>query len=441
MRGTTSPSINGVLSGKVDPNADARPNGLLAANIVHFGRALRAAGLPVGPGRVLEALQALQAVGIGDRRDFYWTLFAVFVNRADQRELFDQTFHIFWRDPKLLERLMQLLLPTLEGAGNREEEAGVNRRVADAMAPVKQPGQGEGDDAPDEEEIELDAVMTYSARELLRHKDFEEMSQAEIDAAKRAIRQLRLPLEKIRTRRAAPDARGRKIDMRRTLRGSLRGGGALINLERKEQRHRHPPLVVLCDISGSMSRYSRMLLHFLHAVTSDRDRVHSFLFGTKLTNVTRQLRDKDIDLALNKIGDLCDDWEGGTRIGHSLAEFNRHWSRRVLGQGAVVLLITDGLDRDAGVGLDHEIDRLHRSCRRLIWLNPLLRFDHYAPLAAGARALIQHIDDFRSIHNLDSMTQLAHLLSGDGVPPRTAMARWQQQGRSGAGSPARETVA
>ncbi|MFW5833711.1 MAG: vWA domain-containing protein [Pseudomonadota bacterium] len=397
--------------------------GLLAANIVHFGRALRAAGLKIGPGQILDALEALAAVGIGSRRDFYWTLFAVFVKRADQRELFDQTFHIFWRDPQLLERLMQLMLPTLEGdnvpEGPRSE---VSRRVADAMAPEKQPGEGEGDE-PDEERVELDAVMTWSANEVLQTKDFEEMSQAEIELAKRAMQRLALPIAKVRTRRFDPHPHGNRVDLRRTLRGSLRGGGALIDLEKKRRRMRPPPLVVLCDISGSMSRYSRLLLHFLHALTNDRDRVYSFLFGTRLTNVTRQLKNRDIDFALDRIGEACTDWSGGTRIGHCLEQFNRVWGRRVLTQGAVVLLITDGLDRDAAENLEKEMDRLQRSCRRLIWLNPLLRFDGYAPLASGAKAMIRHVDAFHSVHNLESLDQLAHIMSQT-APTRGAMHRW-----------------
>ena len=209
----------------------------------------------------------------------------------------------------------------------------------------------------------------------------------------------------------APDPRAARVDLRRTLRWSLRGGGDSIDLARRKVRRRHPPLVVLCDISGSMSRYSRMLLHFMHTITNDRDRVHSFLFGTRLTNVTRYLRHRDVDLALEKIGDEVKDWSGGTRIGRCLQEFNRVWSRRVLGQGAVVVLITDGLDRDAGEGLAVEMERLHKSCRRLIWLNPLLRYDRYAPITAGAKAMIRHVDDFRTVHNLESLRDLADVLS------------------------------
>ncbi len=385
--------------------------GKFIANIMHFGRCLRAAGLPVGPGKVLEAIRAVEAIGIGTREDFYWTLHAVFVNRRDQRELFDQAFHIFWRKPDLLEKMMQLLLPTIE-TDEAPAPNEVNRRLSEALGPQKQPGQGEAPEDSDEPPpIELDATLTFSEREILQSKDFEDMSADEIERAKRLIRDMRLPIMTVPTRRFAPDDHGLRVDLRKTLRRSLRGGGATIDLARKRRIKRHPPLVMLADISGSMDRYSRMLLHFMHAVTNDRDRVHSFVFGTRLTNITRQLRQKDVDVALEKVGALVQDWSGGTRIGHCLDDFNRSWSRRVLGQGAIVLLITDGLDRDAGEGLDASMERLHKSCRRLIWLNPLMRFDGYAPTAMGARAMIDHVDDFRTVHNLSSLNELTSVLA------------------------------
>jgi uncharacterized protein len=411
-------------------------DGRFARNVMHFARTLRAAGLPVGPGRVLDALRAVEQVGFESRQDLYWTLHAVFVNRRDQRELFDQCFHIFWRDPKLLERMMHLLLPTLEGEHEPPREE-TSRRVAEAMAAPREPGAGEGDDEEEEEppEIELDATLTYSARESLQAKDFEQMSAEELAQARREVGRLRLPIMRVPTRRHVADPHGPRVDMRRTLRRSLRGGGAAIDLARKERRLRHPPLVILCDISGSMSRYSRMLLLFMHAITNDRDRVHSFLFGTRLTNVTRHLRNRDIDLALAKIGGLVQDWAGGTRIGACLKDFNRVWSRRVLGQGAVVILISDGLDRDAGVGLAAEMERLHKSCRRLIWLNPLLRYDAYAPITTGAKAMIRHVDDFRPAHSLGSLRDLTAVLSREGARRAEGLSEWvgAAQGAAGRG--------
>ena len=231
-------------------------------------------------------------------------------------------------------------------------------------------------------------------------------------------RSLRLPIMERPTRRMALHPRGRRIDLRKTLRQSMRGGGAIIDIAKRKRLRRPPPLVILCDISGSMSRYSRMLLLFMHTIASDRERVHSFVFGTRLTNVSRYLKNRDVDVALEKVGEVVKDWSGGTRIGHCLEDFNKNWSRRVLGQGAVVMIITDGLDRDAGEGLEVEMERLHKSCRRLVWLNPLLRYDGFEPISTGARAMVRHVDDFRTVHNLDSLAQLADVLSDE--PKRRA---------------------
>jgi hypothetical protein len=389
------------------------PAGRLVENLMFFARTLRAAGLPIGPGRVIEALRAVEAVGIGRREDFYWTLHSVFVNRQDQRPVFDQAFHVFWRNPKLLERMMAMLLPTLTAGEEADRREELSRRLAEALRQDGGNGAARDREAPDEDEVELDAAMTYSQRELLQGIDFEKMSGEELAAARRLVARMRLPIMDVPTRRFRSDPRGRRIDMRATLRASLRSGGVPA-LRRRNPRRRHPPLVIICDISGSMSRYSRIVLHFMHAVTNDRDRVFSFLFGTRLTNITRMLRHRDVDVAVDRVADRVQDWSGGTRIGHCLAEFNAKWSRRVLGQGALVLFISDGLDRDSGEGLTREIERLHKSCRRLIWLNPLLRYDAYEPKSLGAQAIMPHIDDFRPIHNLASLGELTEALARPG---------------------------
>jgi hypothetical protein len=387
---------------------------------MHFARTLRAAGLPVGPGKVIDAVQAVRTVGITDRRDFYWTLHAVFVNRPDQRLIFDQAFHIFWRNPELLKKMMGLVLPELRIEGDEDRGAEMARRLAEALHPQQQQEPKE----TEEVETEIDAVMTFSDREQLRRMDFEKMSIEELARAKAAIARLRLPVGDVPTRRFAPDRRGTRPDLRATMRAALRGSG-LVELKRKRRRRRPPPLVVLCDISGSMSRYSRIFLHFMHAVTNDRDRVYTFVFGTRLTNITRYLRYRDVDLALDRVGEAVADWSGGTRIGHSIAEFNRLWSRRLLGQGAIVLLITDGLDRDAGAGLAREMDRLHRSCRRLIWLNPLLRYAGFEPRSLGMRAMMPHVDEFRPVHNLESLEALIEVLSAPHIRRGAAASEWR----------------
>jgi uncharacterized protein len=385
--------------------AASQTDGRLIANLMHFGRTLRAAGLPVGPGKVLDAVAAVEAVGVTNRSDFYWALHSVFVNRADQRVLFDQAFHVFWRNPELLKKMLALVLPQMNVELPQDQGTEMLRRLAEALHPNQQAKQSE------ESELEIDAAMTFSDKEQLRTMDFEKMSLEELARAKAAIARLRLPVNDIPTRRYARDPRGARADMRATLRAALRSGG-LIELKRRSPRRRPPPLVVLCDISGSMSRYSRVFLHFMHSVTNDRDRVFTFVFGTRLTNITRFLRYKDVDLALDKVAEAVEDWSGGTRIGHAIGEFNRLWSRRVLGQGAVVLLITDGLDRDAGTGLAHQMDRLHRSCRQLIWLNPLLRYEGFEPRSLGMKAMLPYVDEFRPVHNLESLETLIDVISG-----------------------------
>jgi hypothetical protein len=263
-------------------------------------------------------------------------------------------------------------------------------------------------------ELDIDMRLTVSDQELLQKKDFAQMSAAEIASAKAAIKRLMLPLDKVKSRRLVPDRRGHIVDMRRTLRASMKGGGAFIDLKYLGPKTKIPPLVALLDISGSMTDYTRVFLHFLHAVTDARKRVHSFLFGTRLTNVTRSLKAKDPDEALAACSAQVIDWSGGTRIATSLHGFNKLWARRVLTQGAIVLLITDGLERDPDDKLAFEIDRLHRSCRRLIWLNPLLRYEGFEAKAKGVQAMLPHVDEFRPVHNLDSLTDLVRSLSAHG---------------------------
>jgi uncharacterized protein with von Willebrand factor type A (vWA) domain len=391
-----------------EPPSTDGPGGAFATNIVHFVRLLRASGLRLGPGKSMDAVRAVETAGIRRRDDLYWTLFSVLVNRRDQRELFDQAFHIFWRDPKILERMMSLLLPQSDGTAE-PRKSNMSQRLREALLP----GRGEGRASNESKEVEIDATLTFSADELLQKKDFAEMTAEEMEQAKATMARIEWPFHPARTRRLQPDPRGHRIDLRASMQASMRSGGAFIPLKRKSPGERPPPLVVLCDISGSMSQYSRMFLHFMHALSNDRSRVHSFLFGTRLTNISRLLRQRDVDKALAAVSERVPDWSGGTRIGTTLAEFNRMWSRRVLGQGAVVLLLTDGLDRESGAGLPREMERLHKSCSRLIWLNPLLRWEGFEPKAAGIRAILPHVDDFRPVHNLSSMTDLARALSHD----------------------------
>ena len=251
--------------------------------------------------------------------------------------------------------------------------------------------------------------------------DFEAMSAAEINDAKTEIARLRLPLDQRRTRRTRRDDRGSMVDLKATLRQSLRHSGEILQLSRRARLTKPPPLVVLCDISGSMARYAQILLHFLHAVANDRDRVTVFLFGTRLTNITRQLARRDPEAAFEAVAGSVPDWSGGTRIGEAIEQFNRLWARRTLAQGAVVLLVTDGLDRDGAAGLADAMARLHRSTRRLIWLNPLLRYAGFLPITQGAKAILPHVDEFRAIHSLASLRSLIDALSRPALSDKTLL--------------------
>jgi len=399
------------------PDLPLPDDGKIVHNIAHFARALRRAGLPVGPGRVLTAIQAVAAAGFSHRTDFYWTLHACFVNRPEERQVFHQTFRLFWRDPRFMEHMMSLMLPAIRGVQDEPAAAAAAKRAAEALldgAPAPPPPQtGPQDDG--ETQIEIDASQTAAATERLRTLDFEQMSADEAAQAKRMLSRLSLPVPPLKTRRLTPNPRGTRPDGRRTLRAALRTGGEITAIARRRPATRWPALVVLCDISGSMAQYSRMVLHFVHSVANQKGqgwaRVHAFTFGTRLTNITPHLRTRDADTALAAAGRQAQDWQGGTRIGDCLRAFNRDWSRRVLGQGAVVLLITDGLDRGDPADLAHAMQRLHLSAHRVIWINPLLRWDGFAPKASGVRAMLPHVDTFRAGHSVASLQALAQALS------------------------------
>ena len=384
----------------------ANPDGKLAENILFFARTLRDAGMKLGPANVVDCVKAVKVGGISDRDDFYWTLHSVLVNRREDREVFDQAFRLFWRSRELVEKMLQMFSPQVTGDEKPQKPEAAESRVSQALFPDHEQQQ-----EFEQPEIEVDAFLTASSQEVLREKDFAQMTANELRQAREAMSRMRLPINQVRTRRFMAVNRMAKIDPRRMLGQSMRTAGDIVLPQFREVRKVEPPVVILADISGSMSQYSRTFLHFFHALSENRRHVHTFLFGTQLTNITRQLRNKDPDLALQDCADAVDDWSGGTRIGATLHEFNRLWSRRVLGQGAVVLLITDGLEREEYGVLEHEMDRLHRSCRRLIWLNPLLRFEGFEAAARGIRAMLPHVDEFRPVHNLNALSGLCDSLS------------------------------
>ncbi|KPQ07339.1 MAG: Protein containing von Willebrand factor type A (vWA) domain [Rhodobacteraceae bacterium HLUCCA12] len=400
------------------PDLALPENPKLVHNLVHFARALRRAGMPVGPGRVLTAIEAVAGAGFTRKIDFYWVLHACFVGRPEERQVFNQVFRLFWRDPRYMEHMMSMLLPAVRGVQEEHAADAGAKRAAEALldgadAPDRQGQNKDGDD--EETEIEIDASQTASSDERLRTLDFEQMSADEAAAARRMLARLALPVRPIKTRRLVHATTGRRPDWRRTMRQAVRQGGEIAAIARRRPATRWPALVVLCDISGSMSQYSRMVLHFIHTVANRQGqgwaKVHAFTFGTRLTNITRHLRQRDADAALNAAGAEAQDWQGGTRIGQCLHAFNRDWSRRVLGQGAVVLLITDGLDRDDPALLAHEMERLQLSSHRVVWVNPLLRWDGFAPRAKGIRAILPHVDTLRAGHSVASLAALAEAIS------------------------------
>lgn len=396
------------------PQASQLP-GHLADNVMHFGRVLRQAGMPVPTDRIQLALTALQVAGLESKRDFHDTLAACFIDRAEHRELFEQAFYLYWRDPDLAGRMMALLLPRVQA---KTEQASVpeNRRLGDALFPH----QPNAPQPPPPEKIDVDATLTWNERELLQKADFDTMTADEWRAAQRLMRQMAPLFEPIATRRSerapGPGSQAR-IDGRATLQALARSGGDLWQMRWRRPRERPAPLVVLADISGSMSRYSRMLLHFTHALGHADARVESFVFGTRLTRTTRALRQKDPDIAIGRVMRDVKDWSGGTRITTCLRDFNQHWARRVLSGRATVLLISDGLEHGTPDDprceqLRFEMERLHKSCRKLVWLNPLLRFDQFQPRAAGIKAMLPNVDEFLPAHNLQSLQELAAVLAG-----------------------------
>lgn len=394
----------------------------LVANLTHFVQALRRAGVPVGTGALSDMIRALNVVGFDTKSEFYWVLRSLCVTSPEQQQVFDQVFRLFWRDPRYLEHMMAAMLPSVRGVSPEEAAKPAARRASDALVAKQDPDVAP--EMPEGVQIELDFSATQSAKERLASLDFEQMTAEELASAQRIIAALRIPVKPLRGRRLRAGRQTGRPDWRRLMRAASRNAGEFQQVPYRTPQPRKPDLVVICDISGSMSRYSRMMLHFLHAAANPRHarahagwgRVHGFTFGTQLTNITRHLTTQDVDVALAAAGTQAQDWQGGTRIGACLQAFNRDWSRRVLARGAIVVLVTDGLERGAPDQLSQAMERLHLSSHHLIWVNPLLRWEGFAPLAGGIRAMLPHVDSFRAGHSLDSLSDLAQALSRPSDP-------------------------
>lgn len=379
---------------------DPEAHGHLLRNLVLFGRLLRALGLDVTPTQIIDLAEGLKYIDIRRRQDFKNTARTVLVNRREHLELFDRAFDLFWqaRERGELARLELGQLLTRQPKAQQEE-----------LVLTTAEDRGEGPQ-PESEEPGIDQIYTYSAHEVLREKEFSELTADEMEEVKHLMQAMAWELEKRRTRRKTRSPHGVVLDMRRMFRQNLRYGGEPLQLAWRRRKRKRRPLVVICDISGSMERYSRILLQFIYVISNGLEKVEAFVFSTRLTRITRYLQERDIDRALDQVADAVQDWAGGTRIGEALKTFNYEWGRRVLGQGAIVLIISDGWDRGDIALLEREMSRLQLSCHRLIWLNPLLGSINYEPLTRGIQAALPYVDDFMPVHNLESLEQLGDLL-------------------------------
>ena len=388
----------------------ADPGGHILPNLLRFAEVLRRLGLDAGPANVLDMVRATEHVHIGRRGEFYQAARSIFVHRRQDLPIFDEAFQVFWRKPNTARSGMDLRSMGEQRRFRKPQvSAGDDEPMDDALAL-------EGD--PDDDSVSrVNLTRTYSAREVLRQKDFSQFTGQEIAEARRMMEGLNWDLGQRRTRRLIP-GEGANIDVRRTLRRSLQYGGEMFELATRGPKSRPRSLSLICDVSGSMERYTRMLLHFIHSMAAGQN-IEAFLFATRLTRITRQLRYRSIDQAINEVSRAVPDWAGGTRIGEAVKSFNYQWLRRTLRGQAIVLIISDGWDRGDPELLGRETSRLQRSCHRLMWLNPLLGSPGYQPLTQGMQAALPYVDDFLPVHNMNSLQTLAERLSDIG-PQRGA---------------------
>ena len=391
-----------MTSPRLSHNGESQPSTPILHNLVLFGGVLRGLGLDVGAGNMLDLVRAIESVPMGRKQDFKQAARCILVHRKQDLPLFDEAFDVFWRKPATGETTMDL------------RAMGEQTRFRKPQVGPPPPGQtgdpdtGHEDDGSDVDRVDL--TQTYSVREVLREKDFAQFTPREVQDARDMMSQLSWQLGRRRTRRLTP-GRGGHLDLRATLRRNLKSGGGFLELSYRRPKDKLRPLVLICDISGSMERYTKMLLHFIHAISGDLDRVEAFLFATRLTRITRHLNHRGVDQAVAEVSKAVSDWAGGTRIGDAIKTFNYRWLRRVVRGGAVVLVISDGWDRGETDILSQEMSRLQRSCHRLIWLNPLLGSESYEPLTRGMRAALPYIDDFLPVHNFNSLEALGRHLN------------------------------
>ncbi len=381
--------------------------GKLANNLTGFGRALRRAGVPADSARMALAQQAALLVGLGSRPDLGAALEAVLVSREADRAVFRELFDLYFRNPDMASKLLAQLLPSAEG---RAEPSKRRPRVREALQPQKAFGQP-AKPKQEDQKVEFDAAMTASDLQVLKHADFNALSASEFHLVQQLAREVTLPVPQVPMRRTRPGPRGARLYFPGVMRAASRTGGELLRLPRLARCEQPLPLLVLVDVSGSMERYARLLLAFLHSATANHRRRDVFAFGTHLTDLSPAFRLGDTDAMLAAASAAIDDFAGGTRLGDSLTTLRQQHTRRLVGRRTLVLLISDGLDTGEPAVLQHELAWLTRRCRRLVWLNPLLRFEGYQPVARGAAALHQHAHGMLAVHNLSSLQELASSLA------------------------------
>lgn len=419
-------------------NYESRGQGHLFHNLMLFSRVLREMGLDANPTRTIDLARSIEFIGLKSKEDFHDAAKAIMLRRAEEEPVFDYVFQMFWRqwNPPSADQTGQDMTLPPEALGNKkanqsgkpppdsleqDKEKQPPAPAGDESADkVKRLAEGQGPDTGEDDDSDSEKQQTYSASEVFRNKDFQDFTNDELNEARRLMQDLRWSLPNHRSRRLQPSRQGNRLDARRIVRKSLKYGGVPLELSWRKRKMKPRPLVLICDISGSMDLYSRLLLQFMHSMESGLKNVETFVFGTRLTRITHELKNKNVDESLTSVSKIVKDWSGGTKIGESLETFNLKWARRVMGHGAVVIIISDGWDRGSVETLRREMARLQRLSFRLIWLNPLLGLPDYQPLTIGIQAALEYVDDFLPAHNFRSLEQLGQLLADINNAPRAA---------------------
>ena len=372
----------------------------LLENILRFIRLLRNSGIKIGNQSSIDALNSIKILKIGNRNEFYWALYSNLIYRNEDTEIFDQCFHLFWQNPKILQQMFNLLLPQIGTQKAPTTNKKQLKRISDNIQK-----QNKDVNIEKKDEIIFDSQMSWSNKSALNTKDFEMMSLEEIHQAEKEIKKFLIKSKTQISRRWKKNDQSTKISTKYTIKKSVKNNG-IIHLAFKERIKKFRPIVILIDISGSMESYSRMMLFLSHILIQQYKDIEVFTFGTKLTRITNFLKNKDVDLSLDKVGKFVNDWAAGTKITSSIKDFNFNWSRRLLTQNQTLLLITDGLERDDSQNLDFEINRLSLFANNIIWLNPLLRYKKFEPKVNSIKTILRHVDKHLPIHNFNSIRNL-----------------------------------